>query len=124
MGMWGSGIFDDDLALDVKGTFESAVKAGEVASDVARDLMRTDLAREILEEFAEDERDDAFWEESGGLFFAVATLQLEHGVLKADVKRQTLLAIEAWNTLAAGDDERLEALAELRAKLEAQSPAG
>lgn len=119
MGMWGSGIFDDDLALDIKGWFDRAVAGGMTPQDAARKLMETDLAQEILEEFDEEERDEGFWEESGGLFFAVASLQLDHGVLSPDVKRQTLLAIEAWNELAEGDTDRLAVLAELRARLEA-----
>ena len=118
MGMWGSGIFEDDLALDIKGSFDRAVKEGKDPREAARGLMQTDLAKEILEEVVEDEWDDGFWEESGGLFFAVATLQLQHGVVTADVKRQTLLAIDAWNRLAEGDAERLAVLAKLRAELE------
>jgi hypothetical protein len=118
MGTWGSGIFDDDLALDIKGRFESEVEAGGDPAEVASGLMQSDLAREILEEFDEAERDEAFWEESGALFFAVAHLQLEHGVLSPEVRRLTLQAIEAWKGIAAGDDERLESLDELQARLD------
>jgi len=117
MGSWGNAIFDDDLAMDMRGAFTDAVEAGEAPDVVARGLMETELAREILEEFAEDERDESFWEESGSLFFAVATLQLENDVLSPDVKRQTLDAIEAWQDIAEGDDERLKALAALRRRL-------
>jgi len=117
MGTWGKAIFDDDLALDIRGAFTDAVQAGEAPGVVASSLMDTELAREILEESVEDEWDEAFWEESGSLFFAVATLQLEEGVLSRDVKRQTLRAIEAWQDIAEGDDEKLEVLDGLRQRL-------
>src|SRR5262245_17739551 len=117
MGMWGSGIFEDDLALDVKGWFDRAVASGRDPRDVASRLMENDLAREILDELSEEEWDDTFWEESGGLFFAVASLQLDHGVLSPDVKRHTMLAIDAWHRLAEGDADRLAVLAALRARL-------
>ncbi len=39
------------------------------------------------------ERDDMFWEESSGLFYAAAVLQIEHGVLKPKIKTLALEAI-------------------------------
>lgn len=119
MGNWASGIFDDDLARDIKGLFEAEVKAGRKPAEVAKGLMQSDLARDILDELDEDEWDEAFWEESGALFFAVAHLQLEHGVLSSEVKRQTLQAIDAWQEIAAGDEERLEVLDDLRGRIAA-----
>ena len=117
MGTWGSGIFDDDLALDIKGHFDDEVAGGADPAKAARALMQSELAQEILEEVAEDERDEMFWEESGGLFFAVATLQLEHGVLQKEVRAQTLQAIDHWLVLAEGDEERIAVLKTLEARL-------
>jgi len=117
MGTWGSAIFDDDLAMDIRSAFTDAVQDGEAPDVVASRLMETELAQEILSEVAEDERDETFWEESGGLFFAVAVLQLEQDVLSRDVRRQTLRAIEAWQDIADGDDEKLEVLDELRQRV-------
>jgi hypothetical protein len=119
MGTWGSGIFDDDLALDIKGHFDDAVAGGTSPAEAAKALMQSELAQEIIEEFSEDERDEMFWEESGGLFFAVATLQLEHGVLQPDVREQTLRAIDHWLALAEGDVERTAMLEALESRLKA-----
>lgn len=119
MGRWGDGFFEDDLALDVKGAFEEAVEEGTDPAKAAAALLQSDLANEILDEVTEDERDDAFWEESGGLFYAIATLQLEHDVLQPDVKRLTLEAIE-WELAQLADapaPARIDALNVLKARL-------
>ena len=119
MGTWGASLLDDDLALDIRGCFEGALEAGESPEVAARGLMNTEVAREILEEFAEDERDDSFWEESRGLFYAVATIQLAHGVLEDDVRRQTLQAItaERRGLDREADAERWTILDELETRL-------
>src|SRR5690348_12844128 len=93
MARWGDGFFVDDVASDVKAAFDAAVGAGKDPAKVAARILQTELAREILGEFAEDERDDLFWEESAGLFYAAAVLQMEHGVLKPRTRALALQAI-------------------------------
>jgi outer membrane biosynthesis protein TonB len=119
MGTWGHGLFEDDLALDVKGTFDRAVAGGASPADAASGLMESELAREVLEEFGEGERDDMFWEENRGLFYAIASLQLEHGVLHEVVRQQTLqaIAVERRGLDPERDRERWELLDVLEAKL-------
>src|SRR5260221_404664 len=93
MARWGDSFFDDDLASDVKANFEEAVAAGKDPAKAAAAILQTELAREILDEFSADERDDAFWEESAGLFYAAAILQIEHGVLKPKTRTLALKAV-------------------------------
>jgi hypothetical protein len=121
MGTWGDGLFEDDLALDVKGHFDRAVAGGATEADAAAGLMQSALAREILEEFAEGDRDDLFWEENRGLFYAIANLQLQHGVLQEEVKRQTLqaIAVERRGLDPERNRERRELLDALEARLRA-----
>jgi outer membrane biosynthesis protein TonB len=119
MGTWGHGLFDDDLALDVKGQFDRAVAGGARPAEVAAGLMESELSREVLEEFDSEERDDLFWEESRGLFYAIAVLQLEHGALQEVVRQQTLqaIAVERRALDPERDRERWALLDELEAKL-------
>jgi hypothetical protein len=119
MGTWGHGLFDDDLALDVKGHFDRAVAGGASAADAAAGLMESELSREILEEFGADARDDMFWEENRGLFYAIASLQLEHGVLQEVVRQQTLqaIAVERRGLDPEQNRERWEILDALQAQL-------
>jgi hypothetical protein len=116
MARWNDGFFDDDLASDVKAEFDDAVGAGNDPAKVAARILQTELAREIMEEFAEEERDDMFWEESAGLFYAAAILQLEHGVLKPKVRTLALQAISHEKAQGV-KEKRLKLLSELEEKL-------
>jgi hypothetical protein len=117
MARWGDGFFDDDLASDVKAEFDEAVAAGKDPAKVAARILQTELAREILGEFGEEERDDLFWEESAGLFYAAAILQIEHGVLKPKTRTLALQAI--GHEKAEGvEEKRRKLLTELEEKLQ------
>ena len=120
MGRWGESFFSDDLACDVKADFDDAVAAGKDPAKVAAGILQTELAREILDEFADDERDEMFWEESAGLFYAAAILQMEHNVLKPKTKKLALEAIKNEKSQGVAG-ERLTLLSELEAKLKAGS---
>ena len=119
MGTRGHGLFDDDLALDVKASFDRAVARGASAAEAAAGLMEGELAREVLEEFREDDRDDMFWEENRGLFYAIASIQLEHGVLQEVVRQQALqaIAVERRGLDPEQDRARWELLDALEARL-------
>jgi hypothetical protein len=119
MGRWGDDFFDDDLAADVKDDFDEAVAAGKDPAKVAAGILRTEVAREILDEFAADERDDMFWEESAGLFYAAAILQIEHGVLKSRTRTLALQAIRSEKAQGV-KGKRLKLLSELEEKLQAK----
>jgi hypothetical protein len=117
MSRWGDGFFDDDLASDIKAGFDEAVAGGKDPAKVAARILQTELALEILEEFAEEERDELFWEESAGLFYAAAVLQIEHGVLKPKTRELALQAIHHEKAQGV-EGERLELLSELEKRLQ------
>jgi len=120
MGTRDSGIFEDDVALDVRVTFEEALAEG----------LDVDAAtRRVLEEFATYVNDV---DDGPLVWFALAALQLEQGALQAEVRRQALAAIERGTNLARwteqGDPDllaaRRRALEELRGGLLAARAAG
>jgi len=117
MARWGDSFFDDDLASDVKAEFDEAVAAGKDPAQAAAAILQTELAREILDEFAEDERDDMFWEESAGLFYAAAILQTAHGVLKPKTRTLALQAISHEKAQGV-KGKRLKLLSELEETLQ------
>jgi hypothetical protein len=125
MGTWGDGLFDDDLALDIWAHFEQTVAKGTSAAEAAKGLMESELAREILEEFGTTERDDMFWEENRGLFYAIASIQLEHGVLQEVIRQQTLqaIAVERRGLDPEQDQARWERLDAFEARLGSGEPA-
>ena len=90
---------------------------GAEPAATAAAILKSELADEILNEFPEDERDEMFWEESSGLIFAAAVIQLEHGVLQPETKALAIQAIAAEREMGA-DGERLNLLAELEQQLE------
>src|SRR5205823_6428622 len=87
MGTWGSGIFDDDVALDVRGLFEE--KIGEGASV-------EDATQAVLQEFdsALEHMDDA-----PVIHLALAALELEQGRLLAATRREALRVIDDGRNL-------------------------
>lgn len=117
MGRWGDSFFADDLAMDVKAAFDEAVSNGTKPAAAAAGILKSELADEILNEFPEDERDEMFWEESSGLIFAAAVIQLENSALQPETKSLAIQAIAAEREMGA-EDERLNLLAELEKQLE------
>lgn len=107
MGVWGTGIMDDDLALDIKAEFEDAVNEGlGVPQATAR----------ILEAFLDVSQDE---DEGPILYLALAQLQLEKNHLLPEVKNQALqiikngIGLERWEE--AGNTTLKERKAELNA---------
>ena len=92
------------------------VAAGKDPAKVAERILQTELACEVLDEFAEDERDEMFWEESSGLFYAAALLQIEHDVLKPKTRTLALQAISHEKAHGV-EGERLKLLSELEKRL-------
>jgi hypothetical protein len=119
MGRWGDDLFDDDLALDIQARFEHLVETGTSAKQAAIGLLQSDLAREILDELDPEDRDEMFWEESGAMFLAIASIQIAHDALDPDVTPLALEAIahERARLDAKRDEVRLAALSSLEARL-------
>jgi hypothetical protein len=105
MGAWGPGIFDNDLAADVRDEWREAIRAGEDAAAA------TARIREELESDDEPSRTE-FWT-------GLAAAQSETGRLQPDVRDRALAVVaeggdlELWE----GDVERAAALGELAERL-------
>lgn len=113
MGTWGYGIFDDDTASDIKGDFEEYIEEG---------LSITEATEKILEEYQEIIEDDE--DDSPTVYLALASLQMEHGELQADIKEVVLEIIENGKGLEIWEDsgedeldERKKILNELKIQL-------
>jgi hypothetical protein len=80
MGVWGTGIFDDDVAADVRNTWEDALGEGP-----------DHATRHVFAEYAQhlDDEDDG-----PIVMLALATLQLDAGMLDGRVRDGALAAIE------------------------------
>lgn len=78
MGTWGPGIFDDDVANDVRASFEDELSAGW---DIPL------ATQHVLEQFAvtPDDEDDG-----PVVYLALAALQLEHRALQPDIQKQAI----------------------------------
>ena len=96
VGAWGTGIFDDDVALDVRGAWEDARAEGLSPEAAAAQIV------ESLSEYVEDVDDGPI------LWLALASLQLEVGALDRAVAERARSSInpnlERWRDEASPDD--------------------
>jgi len=81
LGVWDDGLFDEDIAADVRATFENAWATGKLVPDITRDIL-TEY------EGALDDTDDG-----PQIILALAVLQLEHDVLQSDIRDRALAVI-------------------------------
>jgi hypothetical protein len=112
MGTWGTGIFDDDTAGDVRDAFEDELSAG---ADVAT------AAERVLGQFSDDLDDTDY---GPVIYLALAALQLEHRALQQDIRDRALQIIDNGEGLDTWGEagsrklhERKQVLASLRAQL-------
>jgi hypothetical protein len=114
MGSWGAGIFDDDLAVDVKNAFERELDSGASAEGATR---------KVLERFARALKD---YDDGPVVYLALAALQLQHNSLLPVIKEKALDIISSGQALRGWDEgpadspdlvERKQVLKELHAKL-------
>ena len=109
MGAWGAGIFEDDVAADVAGTWQDTAGGPAAATEA------------VFEEFGEAIEDV---DDGPVIFFALASLQLDAGALDKAVKERALASIEPnvrrWEEESSPDDaaERRRVLEDLRQRLE------
>jgi len=111
VGTWGYGIFEDDIASDVRGEFEDAIAEGLDSSAATQRVF------EVFGEAVEDE------EEGAVVWLSLAALQLDRGVLQDDIRDRALAAmssdLERWKE--AGPEEVVQrkiVLDELRGRIE------
>jgi hypothetical protein len=112
VGSWGSGIFDDDLASDLRDEWQDALERGSSPEEATSKLL-SGLGSEVA-----DDQDDGpvFW-------IALATLQLDAGALQRAVAERDTSAIptnlERWRGDADSDDfaDRERLLSDLERRL-------
>ncbi len=106
MGTWGTGIFDDDVALDVRDAFEDALSDG---------LDISAATRRALEEFgsaAEDSDDGPI------IYLALAALQLQREALQPEIREKVLHLIATGEGLGRWEDADPAALTDRKLVLE------
>jgi hypothetical protein len=113
VGAWGTGIFDDDLAADLRDEWQEAVEGGSSPTEATSALV-AGLGSEV----ADDEDDGpVFW-------IALAALLLEQGALDREVAERAKAAIPSnlarWREDAEADDlaERERVLGDLLRRLD------
>lgn len=116
MGAWGTGIFQDDLACDVRDRYKDLLGEG---------LSGYDLNARILDEFRGSVQDP---DENGVLWLALAAVQWKHGRLDSDTLSQALRIIESgsdltrWDVSQTDRTKRRVALEKLRQKITSAQP--
>jgi hypothetical protein len=117
MGVWGTGIFQDDNACDIRDDYRDYLGAGlEGPAATAR----------ILEEFKSMLADPV---ESSVVWLALAAVQWKHGRLESETLQQALLVIDSgrdlnkWEAGTKDFSKRKSALERMRAQITSPQPA-
>ena len=107
MNIWGVGIFDNDLAVEIRKVFEAGLAGGQSVFMVSE---------QIIEKYSETN--------SGMMYLVLAALQLEHNLIQQKVRKRALTyiisgdAAERWEGIGnAVYENRLAALQDLRKRL-------
>ncbi len=114
MGTWGPGIFEDDLAADIRLDFEDSLQ---------EDMSVEAATRRVLDKYAADIEDP---DDGPVIWFALAALQLDYQSLHPDVRDRALAAMEnpqhaeRWREAGSSQlEERMRVLEDLRERLSA-----
>ena len=117
MGIWGCGLYQDDVTCDVKSDYLNWLRVGKTNEEA------TELMLEYYEDYIDDE-DDAppFW-------FALADTQWKYGRLHPKVKKEALRYLKLGTNLERWKEEnpklfpkRKKVLEELKKRLESPMP--
>ncbi len=115
MGTWGVGIFDNDVAADVRAAFEEALSSTPNI---------TTATKRVLNQFINEVEDE---DDRVHVYLALAFLQLELGGLQPDVRDEALQIIRSGQDLTRWEeseasilDERKRILQGLERKLTSQ----
>jgi hypothetical protein len=117
MGVWGTGIFEDDTACDVRGHYKDCLGEGRSGPEARR---------WILNEYQDLLSDSG---DSGVIWLALAAVQWKHGRLEQDTLDQALHVIDSrsdlsrWEADSEDRSARKAALEELRAQITSPQPA-
>lgn len=110
MGHWGVGVFENDIAADVKDLIEELLGQG---------LTIDDATVQVLDEY-EDELEDE--EDRFDALLAIAQIQISHGALQEEIGQAVLELIDSgvdalrWQNSGV-EEERQQILAQLCAYL-------
>lgn len=115
MGTWGTAIFSDDLASDIKDDFRLKIGLGKSV-----ELAVQELRNEYKEDLEEEEENIVFW-------LALASTQWKLGRLQEDVKAKAISIIESGSDLkrwreASEYKKREKALEKLKEQLLSKQP--
>src|SRR5512146_1640446 len=117
MGAWGTGIFQDDTACDIRDGYRDYLGEG---------LDGPEATARILKEFSGLLADP---HESGVVWMALAAVQWKHGRLEEQTKAQALRVIESgtdlerWKRDTKDFNKRKAALEKLRVQISSPQPA-
>ncbi len=106
MGVWGYGIYDDDLALDVRGDFKDGLEEG---------LSVSAATHRVLEERSDNLEDP---DDGPVIWLVLAALQMEQGALQPEVKERALAVVDQGMGLGRWEEAGPEPLAERKRVLE------
>lgn len=118
MGAWGTGLYSDDFALDVKSEFLDAINSGKPYREAFEELKKT----YVDNAYNDDPDIPVFW-------FVCADILWKKGRLDEDIKQTTLAYIESnsdverWNLESSAlGKKRKTVLEKLKAKLLSPQP--
>ena len=83
MGAWGTSLYSNDLACDIRGDYLDELKRGETNEEATLKLIKKNLCNMV-----DGEDEPLFW-------FALADTQWNYGRLLQNVKDKALLFIES-----------------------------
>lgn len=117
MGAWGTGIFQDDTACDIRDSYRDYLGQGMTASEATNRILR-DFGGGVS---ADPHEDAVVW-------MALAAVQWKHGRLDEETKAKALNAIESgidleqWNRDSRDFAKRKAALEKLRVQITSPQP--
>ena len=91
MGFWGYGLYDNDYAMDVKDSFEAALREGKTPEDINASLIASYEPRRIDEAYLSKQTEVIVDDEDNILFWlTLADQAWKWGRLRDDIKEQAL----------------------------------
>ena len=116
MGTWETGLYDNDLSLDVRDDYIAKLKSGKTDEEALN---------EILEEYIEESVDD---DEKYDFYIALADTMWKKGRMTEDVKKMALKMMEEDKLSDRWEDEKIrkeraKKLDKIKVKLESPMPA-
>ena len=125
MGYWGYGLYDNDYAMDVKDSFESALREGKTPEEITAFLITSYEPKWIDESFLKEHNPITEDDEDNILFWlTLADQAWKWGRLRDDVKEQALLWIRRCRQILPeeGKTKTVKTLDRLETRLLSEQP--